>query len=337
MPAMKHTAQDRSTLARARAHLSQFCSRAFTRASTTFLVASVPLTLIGCAGNKLTPTIESSAQESSYALVYPAALEHQRKLLAEDKSKAGELTGTLREREIKANADPKLLEEIVEASDSAGRSHTFVAAQREARAFRAFWDEERAPIAARVTAAAQKQIADAGCPQEVDVAGATSHALKEGFERQLEKRVREHNEAQHIIEHSRAAFPGPSLSEVQKLADDVAYASYLVNVALIDDKDNIERMLSERRGVASTLDDSLERERKYLSEQAKTKEEKKTAEERIAELEKSKAALDGTVRDAENESKELEQSIRQAQGDYDAAYDGLIERIKARPAPVASK
>jgi len=326
MPTMKHKAPVRSTLARACARLSFAC-----------LLASVPLSAIGCAGNKLTPTVESSAQESSYAIVYPAALEHQRKLLAEDKGKASELTGTLREREIKANADPKLLEEIVEASDAAGRSQTFVAAQREARAFRAFWDEERGPIAARVTAAAQKQIADAGCPQEVDVGGATSHALKEGFERQLEKRVREHNEAQHIIEHNRAAFPPPALSEVQKLADDVAYASYLVNVALIDDKDNIERMLSERRSVAGTLDDSLERERKYLSEQAKTKEEKKTSEERIAELEKSKAAIDGVVRDAENESKELEQVIRQAQGDYDAAYDGLIDRIKARPVPVASK
>jgi hypothetical protein len=44
------------------------------------------------------------------------------------------------------------------------------------------------------------------------------------------------------------------------------------------------------------------------------------------------------VRDAEGESKELEQTIRQAQGDYDAAFDALIERIKARPAPaIATK
>jgi hypothetical protein len=315
-----------------------YCSRALRRLALPCLLASVSLELAGCAGNKLAPTIESSSQESSYAIVYPAALEHQRKLLVEDKTKASELTAALRERELKTSAHPELLEEIAEASDAAGRSYTFVAAQREARAFRAFWEEERGPIASRVTAAAQKQIADAGCAQEVDVAGATSYALKEGFERQLEKRVREHNEAQHIIEHNRAAFPGPALSEIQKLADDIAYASYLVNVALVDDKDNIERMVSERRSVASTLDDALEREHKYLSEQAKTKEDKKTSEERIAELEKSKAALDGAVRDAENESKELEQTIRQAQGDYDAAYDGLIERIKARPLPpVASK
>jgi hypothetical protein len=313
MPAMKHKAQARLL-------------------SCLFAALSAA----GCAGNQLTPTIESSAAESSYAIAYPVSLEHQQKQLVEDKTKATELTGQLRERELKTNADPKLLQEIVEASDDAGRSHTFVAAQREARAFRTFWEEERAPIASRVTAAAQKQIADAGCAQEVDVAGATNYALKEGFERQLEKRVREHNEAQHIIEHNRAAFPGPALNEIQKLADDVAYASYLVNVALIDDKDNVERLLSEKRSVAGTLDDSLDRERKYLGEQAKTKEEKKTSEERIAELEKSKAALDSAVRDAEGESKELEQTIRQAQGDYDAAFDALIERIKARPAPASA-
>ncbi len=317
MPAMKHKAQAR------------FLS---------CLLACAAASAAGCAKNQLTPTIESSAAESSYAITYPVALEHQRKQLVDDKTKASELTTGLGTRELKTNADPKLLEEIVEASDAAGRSHTFVAAQREARAFRTFWEEERAPIASRVTAAAQKQIADAGCPQEVDVAGATNYALKEGFERQLEKRVREHNEAQHIIERNRAAFPGPALAEIQKLADDIAYASYVVNVALIDDKDNIEHMLAEQRSVAGTLDDSLERERKYLSEQAKTKEEKKVSEERIAELEKSKAALDSAVRNAEGESKELEQTIKQAQGDYDAAYEDLLKRIKARPAPaVASK
>jgi hypothetical protein len=317
MPAMKHKAEARLL---------------------SCLFGWAVISAVGCAGKQLTPTIESSSAESSYAIAYPVALEHQRKQLVDDKTKATELTGQLRERELKTNADPKLLEEIVEASDDAGRSQTFVAAQREARAFRAFWEEERAPIASRVTAAAQKQIADAGCAQEVDVAGATNYALKEGFERQLEKRVREHNEAQHLIEHNRGAFPGPALAEIQKLADDIAYASYLVNVALIDDKDNVERMLSERRSVAGTLDDSLEHERKYLSEQAKTKEEKKTSEERIAELEKSKAALDAAVHNAEGESKELDQTIRQAQGDYDAAYDGLVERIKARPKPaVASK
>jgi hypothetical protein len=302
----------------------------------TCLFAGV-LSVVGCAGKQLTPTIDSSSSESSYAIAYPVVLEHQRQQLVEDKTKATELTGQLRERELKTNADPKLLEEIVDASDRAGHSHTFVAAQREARAFRTFWEEERAPIASRVTAATQKQIADAGCPQEVDVAGATSYALKEGFERQLEKRVREHNEAQHIIEHNRAAFPGPALSEIQKLADDIAYASYLVNVAMIDDKDAIERMLAEQRSVASTLDDSLERERKYASEHAKTKEEKKVSEERIADLEKSKAQLDASVRNAEGESKELEQTIRQAQGDYDAGLTALLERIRARPTPVAAK
>lgn len=316
MPAMKHKAQ---------ARLSSYL----------FACAVV---IGGCAGNQLTPTIESSAAESNYAITYPVLLEHQRKQLVEDKTKSTELTGQLSGRELKSNADPELLEEIVEASDAAGRSRTFVAAQREARAFRTFWEEERGPIASRVTAAAQKQIADAGCPQEVDVAGATGYALKEGFERQLEKRVREHNEAQYIIEHNRSAFPGPALAEVQKLADDIAYASYLVNVALIDDKDGIEHMLAEQRSVAGTLDDSLERERKYLAEQAKTKEEKKVSEERIAELEKSKAGLESAVRDAEGESKELEQTIRQAQGDYDAAYKALLERIKARPKPaVANK
>lgn len=298
--------------------------------------ASLLFLLGGCAEKPLAPTIESSAAESSYAMAYPPLLEARRKQLVADKTQGTELTAKLRDHEIKANADPKLLEEIVESADAAGRSSTFVAAQREARAFRTFWDEERGAIGARVAAAAQKQIADAGCGQPVDVSGATSYALRDGFERQLEKRVREHNEAQHVIEREHTALGSAGTKELEDFADEIAYASYLVHVGLIDDKNQIEGMLDERRSVASTLDSRLKAEREFL-EQAKSKEDKKASEERIAALEKSKATIDTAATDAEAEVKELDQMIRQAQSDYADAYDAQIKRIRARPVPVAAK
>jgi hypothetical protein len=284
----------------------------------------------GCAGRQMEPTIESSAKESSYAVAYPLLLEYSRKQLVEDKTKATELTAQIKEREVKSTADPELLVEIVERADAAGRSASFVAAQREARAFRTFWEEERGPISARVTAAAQKQVTEGGC--DVEVGGATSYALKEGFDKQLEKRVREHNDAQQLLEQHRNTLGAGGLAELQRLADDIAYDSYLVNVALIDDKNEIERMLSERRSVASTLDRSLSDERRYLAESAKTKEEKKASEERIAALAKSSGSLEAAAKDAEAEINELEQTIRQAEADYDAAFDTLRDRLKDRPA-----
>jgi hypothetical protein len=295
------------------------------------------LFVLSCAEKQLQPTIETSAEQSSYAIAYPPLLEEQRKRLVDDKTQATELTAKVRDHQIKVSADPKLLEEIVEAADSAGRSTTFVQAQREARAFRSFWDEERGPIGARVAAAAQKQVADAGCAQPVDVSGATSYALRDGFDRQLEKRVREHNEAQHVIERERTALGSAGTKEMEELADQIAYASYLVYVGLIDDKDQIEAMLTERRSVSSTLDSRLKAEQSYLAS-AKSKEDKKDSEERIAAIEKSRAALDSATTDAEAEIKELEQTIRQAQTDYSDTLDGLLERIKKMPAPaVATK
>jgi hypothetical protein len=286
-----------------------------------------------CGGRQLRPTIESSASASHYALGYPAALESSRKQLVDDKTRATELTSQLRERQLKTTADPQLLVEIVERADRAGRSRSFVGAQREARAFRAFWEEERGAISARVSAAAQKQISEANC-QELDVSASTSHALREGFERQLEKRVREHNDAQELIERERTALGPAGVSELSKLADELAYASYLTNVALIDDKDLIEQQLDDRRQVERTLSQHATEERRR-AQSAKSKEERKQAEERAAALDKSSSAIATAATNAEAEIKEIEHSIEQTRTDYALAFDGLRERLRTRPAKPA--
>ena len=171
----------------------------------------------------------------------------------------------------------------------------------------------------------------------MDVSGATSYALREGFDRQLEKRVREHNEAQHVIAREHTALGAAGTKEMEELADEIAYASYLVYVGLVDDKDQIEGMLSERRSVSSTLDARLKREREYLAE-AKSREDKKASEDRIAALEKSQSTLESATGDSEAEIKELDQTIRQAQTDYANGLDALLERVRALPAPkVAAK
>jgi hypothetical protein len=266
---------------------------------------------------------------SHYALAYPAALEASRKQLVDDKTRATELTNQIRERQLKTAADPQLLVEIVERADRAGRSRSFVTAQREARAFRAFWEEERGAIAARVSAAAQKQISEAHC-QDVDLGPGTSHALREGFDRQLDKRVREHNDAQELIERERSALGPSGVNELQKFADEIAYTSYLVNVALIDDKDLIEQQLSDRRDVERTLEQRSAQERQH-AQSAKSKEERKQSEERAAELDKSRAALAAAVANADAETKEIEHSIEQAQTDYDLAFDTTRDRLRSRP------
>jgi hypothetical protein len=301
------------------------------RLSQLLTLGSVLLS-VGCAEKQLQPTIESSAEESNYAVAYPPLLEAHRERLVEDKTAATELTTKVRDHQIKVSADPKLLEEIVETADRAGRSASFVVAQREARSFRTFWDEERGPIASRVAAAANKQAADGGCPQAVDVSGATTYALREGFDRAIEKRVREHNEAHHVIDRERTALGSAGVKEMEELADEVAYASYLVYVGLVDDRDQIQGMLAERRSIASTLDSRLKAEQEYLAS-AKTKEDKKASEERVAAIQKSRSAIDSASTNAEAEIKELDQTIRQAQTDYEDALKALLERIKQLPEP----
>lgn len=325
-------------LARASARLFILLARKRAAQHSTFLRARAAACALGlllaCGGREMRPTIESSASVSQYALTYPVALEASRKQLVEDKTRATALTNQIRERQLKVTADPALLVQIAERADRAGRSRSFVTAQREARAFRSFWEEERGAIAARVNAAAQKQVTEANCAN-VDVSTSTGPALRESFERQLDRRVREHNDAQALIERERAALGPAGVNELSKFADELAYASYLVNVALIDDKDRIAQQLSDRAEVERTLDRRLAEEQRYAQAEA-NKESRRQSQERGAALQKSRSALAAAVGNAEAETQEIEHTIEQARTDYHLAFDAARERLKARTAKLAS-
>ncbi len=98
----------------------------------------------------------------------------------------------------------------------------------------AFFNDNKEDLTRKVSGAAQYVVKQKGC--DVDVTGATAHALEEGVERQLEKYVRERSEAHRRIERYRASLGKENAATLEKQADAVSFVSYVVHIDMVEHK-----------------------------------------------------------------------------------------------------
>jgi hypothetical protein len=296
------------------------------------LLALTLAALGACAGRSAEPTVLSSAEQTSYVLSYADELSATTASLGEEQSEVARVSSELKTRtqNLKGDVDPQLVLQIVELSEEAGKGRAFADARVRELAVRDFFEDERGPLSGRVQTAVQNKVTEASCTQQIDLGGSVPYALKDGIDKQLEKRLREHNDAHLLIERHRASLGAANATLLEDLADDIARASYLVNIALIEDKTRLERMLGEKRSVESTLADAIETEQTFQTTQAKNDADKRASQERIAELTRSRDAIPAAVQGAEQAKKGLEEAIKKADADYDAALEALKKEIERK-------
>jgi hypothetical protein len=217
----------------------------------------------GCASSQMRPTLVSSSDSTGYALRYPELLGADAATFAAHKQKAHELSSNLAAHagEPKPGGQDALLVQLVDQADADGRRESFARAQRSDVVLREFWEDERGPIAARVSGATQKQISEAGCTTVPDTQPAVQQALRASFDRQLERHLRAESESQRLLEQSKAQLPQAAFASMQRLLDEVALNSYLVNVALVEDADALNHRVAEYSTVEANLQRGLEAER----------------------------------------------------------------------------
>lgn len=289
-----------------------------------FVCLVLSVALVGCAARQTEPAFAPSAEAVGYAQRYPEQISVETQALAADEGRAQELIAGLPKHaaELKEAPHPELVLAIIEASDEAGRTRDFRDAQGEARLVQRFFDAERGPVSARAGAAAEQKMTEGKC-EKVEVGGAISYALKDGVEKQLEKRLRARNDAHVLIEREKGKLTPPTIARLQQLADDIALASYLVHVGLVEQQSQLERLVSERRSVKSTQQDALARERSYAAEPSHTDAEKRASRVRLEALEKSSAAIDNEANKAEKQLEGLRERTEKAQKDYADAKKAL--------------
>ncbi|AUX23841.1 hypothetical protein SOCEGT47_043710 [Sorangium cellulosum] len=282
---------------------------------------------LGCGAPRPEPEIASSATQSGYAGRYPAELQAAAASFSEREDLAKRATDQL-------DAYPDQLEEpdwkevldVIEQADAAGRSHDYVERVRAVDGAVAFFNDNQDELTRRVSGAAQYVVKQKGC--EADVTGATSRALEDGVERQLEEYVRARNEAHRRIERYRASLGKENAAVLEKQADAVSFTSYLVHIDLVERKLRLRRMLEEMETIKTSIDEAIEAERAFQASGRRTDDEKKASEARIEELGRSKAMLDSSATQAKQIDETMEERIEAAQKAYREAFARLRSTLR---------
>ncbi len=295
------------------------------------LLAIVGAASLGCTSNARGPVAASSATQPGYAVKYSASLESSSSSVTEGASNAKAATGNFQTRigELK-NVDWNLVTQIVDRADEAGKSSLYAEAYAEDAAMREFWKDEGDAIIGKVSGNAQYTAKQAGCTAEVG--GAVSFAMKDSVTKALEKRLRSKNHAHNLIERNRTQLGQANATALEKLADDVALASYIVHVQMIEQRDRLAGKIAEKDTVKATLDRSIKEEQTYAGEAGRTEAEKKGADERIAAYTRAKGEVDQAVTKAQEALKAMDGQIESARKDYDQQLAALKNKIKERAA-----
>jgi hypothetical protein len=196
---------------------------------------------------------------------------------------------------------------------------------READQVRGFFRDEKDEINKKVGGAAQYAAKQKGA--SVDVYGVVGHALGEAVDKQLEKRLRERNEAHSLIERHRAAL-GKSAALMEKQADEISQASYIANVEVVTQRQLLDGMLQEAAAVKSTAERAISQEQTYQAQPGRTPQEKKASEDRVASLTRSKDRVDALVEKTRQDLPALDQQIKDNQKTYTDALAALKARFR---------
>jgi hypothetical protein len=306
--------------------------------SIAFALLFIPAFGFGCNQREAPePQIASSAGESGYAARFPSELSAARGELQTDESNINMLTG-------KFPAYPAELDKpawnhvltVVDKADQAGRSQSYVDRAGETQVVQRFFDEEKDELNKKVGGAAQYAAIQKGC-KEADVYGAVAHGLKEGVNKSLEKRLRERNEAEAYIQDNQEALGKTNVPKLEKQADDIAYASYLANIAVVQVKVRLKAMVAQGKDVSSTLDRTIADAQATAGDASRADADKKAAQKRLEAAQQAKQSIDSEVQQAEATLKDIDKRIQTIQEGYKKALDALRTDIqnkaKETPAP----
>jgi hypothetical protein len=300
----------------------------------SFLPLAVALTLgalPACSTPKPEPEFASSANHAHYARDYPADLNAVTKDFSERRTEARKIQGEFNGYPSKLKDPPSWAHvlEIVDRASEDGRGYAYVERLRRVQAAAAFFDAEKDEINKKVAGAVAYTAKKKGCDEAI--AGAAVPALKEAVDKQLEKELHEDSEAQQLIERYRGELGKDNAATLEKQADDISRASYLVHIEIVEDKLRILRMVAEADQIRKTADEDIAAERAYQASNKKLSDaDKKASEARIAEMNKSKASVDAALQQAQGVVPSLEDEIKKIQKEYDDAFGALEAKIKEK-------
>jgi hypothetical protein len=295
---------------------------------------AVALQPISCAGQKVEPQVASSVEQSNYATDYPGALQSTANDYVNTETDVRRITTDFPKYPDQLKDPPwPVVQQVVTRADEAGRSTSYVDARRDFEATRDFFTEEREEIGRKVAGSAQYALKKKECGQcEVDIGPAVASSLREAVDKQLEKRLRAHDDAHVLIERYRESLGKPNAAALEKQADDISSASYLTFIRSVELKTRATRLLDEASQIRKTLDRSIADERAFQAEPGRKDAEKKSSNERIAKMEDAKVRVEAAVPQLQALVKEIDQRNQAMSKEYNDALETLKKAVAAKGA-----
>jgi hypothetical protein len=281
----------------------------------------------GCAEQKIEPVIASSAAEPAYAVTYPEQLTSVATGVSDRQNQVRKVIGTFKEFPGRLkDPDWSRVVEVVERADEVGKSHVYVDRIQRVDGAHVFFETEKDEFTRKVGGSAQYVVKQKSC--DVDVTGAVSVAMKDTVDKQLEKELRDVSEAHLVIDRYKTVLKKENVPELEKQADAIEFASYVVHIDLVNDKVRLRRMLPEADKVKGTIDDAIANEQKWQAEKAATAADKKESQDRVAALKKAEVSLESAMTQAKSLDPKLEDELAAITKEYDDALAGLISALK---------
>jgi hypothetical protein len=298
------------------------------RSGLAFVFAVVALAAVGC--TKTQPSLyASSADEPAYAERYPGKLASARARFENDDKEVGKILPEFSKfpDELDKPAWP-VVASVVDEADQAGKGWDYAAGMSEQQAVRDFYEQEKQPIVQKVGGAADYAAKQKQC--EVELYGPVAGGLDRAVDQQLEERVRDRSVAQRTIEDNQDAVGKANVEKLEKQADKIALASYLVHVRMPQTKRDLDAALADASDVKQTLARTKEQAQAVEANPQASRAAKQLAQKRAATASAAEAQLDSEVAEAKKLSEQIEQRAAAAQKNYDAALDALKDAIKAK-------
>ena len=289
---------------------------------------------IGCAGQKVEPQVASSAAQVNYAVDYPGALQSTANDYVNTEGEVRKITTDFPKYPDQLKDPPwPLVQNVVTRADEAGRSAAYVDARHDFEETRDFFTQEKDEITRKVAGSAQYVVKKKECNQcDVDVGPAVASSLRDAVDKQLEKRLRAHNDAHLLIDRYRESLGKPNAAALEKQADDISAASYATFIRSVELKVRATRLLDEASQIRKTLDQGIADERAFQAEPGRKDGDKKASNERIAKMEDGKVRIEAAVPPLQSLVKEIDQRNQAMAKEYNDAFEALKKAIAAKSA-----
>jgi len=293
-------------------------------------IALLAAALLSACTTQPAPTFASAANESGYAERYPAALLGARTEFAADETRAREIFADFpKYPDALSSPDGEQVSAVVSRADAAGKSGAYAQQMEEQQHVARFFSEEKDTLNQKVGGAAQYAAKQKECT--VDVASPAVGALDKGVDKAMEDRLRDHDEAHRYIEDHQDALGKANLEKLQKQADDITLASYLVHVRVKRLKLELSQLIDESSDVKKTLARSDADAQAVLADSGASKPAKTTAQKRADAAKKASTGLDIEIEQAKRAVQEMDGRSEKLEKDYTAALDALQKALKELP------